>query len=122
MKLKKFNCCICGKEEDPNEWVKDCGETLVKYQMCFTCNHWRKQHELDTTERGEHGYAVVNGGHYVLEKSTPKSCFNGFDGRKFTFELLDGITIECDNVWYQGDITEAHPHWRELMKDNAVIK
>lgn len=28
MKLKKFNCCICGKEEDPNEWIKDCGEKL----------------------------------------------------------------------------------------------
>ena len=122
MKKEKFTCCICGKQEDPNNWADDCSKKLVKHQMCFKYNHWRMQHELDHTERGEHGWAVVNGGHYVLEKSAPNSYFKGFEGHKFKFEFLDGTVVECDNVWFQGQIDDAHPHWRELMKDNAVIR
>ena len=122
MKKEKFTCCICGKQEDPTHWVDECGNELMKHQMCFECNHWRKQHELDITERGEHGYAIVNGGHYVLEKSAPNNYFKGFGGHKFKFEFLDGTTVECDNVWFQGKVTKAHPHWREVMKDNAVIR
>lgn len=121
MELKKFNCCICGKGENPNEWVKDCSEELVKYQMCFECNYWRTQHELDNTERGEHGYAIVDGGHYTLHPHT-ESYFKGFGGHKFKFEFFDGTIVECDNVWFQGDLNrEAHPHWREVMPDNAKI-
>ena len=122
MKKEKFICCICGKQESPTHWVDECGNELMEHQMCFECNHWRKQHELDITERGEHGYAIVNGGHYVLEKSAPNNYFKGFGGHKFKFEFLDGTTVECDNVWFQGEVTKAHPHWREVMKDNAVIR
>ena len=119
MELKKFNCCICGKEEDPDKWLKDFSEKLVKHQMCFNCNHWREQYELDHTIRGKHNYAIIDGTHYVLEPHTD-SGFRGFGGRKFVFEFNDGTVKECDNVWCQGDITE--PHWRELMPDNAVIR
>ena len=121
MKMKKFTCCICGKQEDPNNWVEDCGKKLVKHQMCFECNHWREQHELDHTVRGEHGYAIVNGCHYVLAPHSD-SVFQGFGGSEVEVEFFDGTTVKCDNLWHQGDITEAHPHWRELMKDNAVIR
>lgn len=121
MKLKKFNCCICGKEENSTNWVQDCGEKLMKHKMCFECNHWREQHELDITERGNYGYAIVDGGHYTLNPHTD-SYFKGFGGRKFKFEFLDGTIVECDNVWFQGDLNrEAHSHWREVMPDNAKI-
>lgn len=120
MKLKKFNCCICGKEENPANWVKDCGEELTKHQMCFTCNHWRSQHEADLNERGEYNYAIVDGGHYVLCPPT-KSYFKGFGGKRFCFKFSDGTIKECNNVWFQGNIKEAHPHWLEVMPDNAVI-
>lgn len=121
MKLEKFTCCICGKEEDPTHWVQDCGEKLIKHQMCFECNHWREQHELDITERGEHGYAIVDGGHYTLHSHT-NGYFKGFGGHRFKFEFNDGAVVECDNVWFQGDLNrEAHPHWREVMPDNARI-
>ena len=89
--------------------------------MCFKCNFWRKQPGLDHTVRGEHNYAIVNGIHYVLAPHT-NSYFKGFGGHQFTFEFNDGTIKECDNVWCQGDVTEEHPHWRELMPDNAVIK
>ncbi len=118
MKLKKFNCCICGKEEDPNEWGKDCSEKLVKHQMCFTCNHWREQHELDLNERDEHNYAIVDGHHYVLAPHKDKG-FKGFDSRMVTMRFKDGTVKQCDNLWHQGEI--HNPYWRKLMLDNAEI-
>jgi hypothetical protein len=120
MKETEITCCICGKKENPNNWVKEYAEKLMKHQMCFECNHWRLQHEADIKERGEHGYAIVGGGHYTLHPHTD-GYFKGFGGRKFKFEFFDGHIEECDNVWFQGDITEAHPHWREVMPDNAKI-
>lgn len=120
MKQEKFICCICGKEENPTNWVQDCGEKLMKHKMCFECNHWRGQHEADLNERGKHNYAIVNGIHYVLAPHTD-GYFKGFGGHKFKFEFLDGTIKECDNVWCQGDIKEAHPHWLEVMPDNAKI-
>ncbi len=120
MKKNEFTCCICGKKENPEHWCDDCAKSLVKHQMCFKCNHWRLQHEADIKERGEHGYAIVNGYHYVLAPHTD-SFFKGFGGCKFKFEFLDGTIKECDNVWCQGDIKEAHPHWLEVMPDNAKI-
>lgn len=120
MKLKKFNCCICGKEEDPNEWVEDYARELVKHQMCSNCNHWRNRHDADINKRGKYGYAIVGGTHYTLRPHTD-SYYRGHGGRKFKFQFTDGHVAECDNVWCQGDTTESHPHWRELMPDNAVI-
>ena len=112
-------CKICGKLEN-NEWVEECAKELEAHQMCFECNHWREQHELDITVRGDHKYAVVNGEHYVLAPHT-NSYFKGFGGKKFTFKFNDGATVQCDNVLYQGDVKRAHPHWREVLQDNAKI-
>ena len=120
MKKNEFTCCICGKKENPENWCDDCAKSLVKHQMCFECNHWRLQHEADIKERGEHGYAIVNGGHYVLAPHTD-SYFKGFGGHRFKFEFKDGTIVECDNVWFQGNINEAHHHWLEVMPDNARI-
>lgn len=119
MKIKKFNCCVCGKEESTEDWVSNMASELEKYQMCFECNHWRKQHELDT-KNGDYTYAVVGGGHYRLCPPTD-SYFKGFGDHLFTFRFKDGTIRKCNNVWFQGDITEAHPHWREVMPDNAEI-
>ena len=118
MKLKKFNCCICGKEEDPNKWDKDCGETLVKVQMCFTCNHWRQQYQADLEERGKYNWAVVNGHHYTLAPHRDMGP-KGFSGRMVTVRFKDGTVKQCDNLWHQGEI--SNPYWRKLMPDNAEI-
>lgn len=121
MKLQKFNCCICGKEEDRGRWIDSCSKELFKHQMCFTCNHWRTQHEQDLKD-GPHSYAIVNGTHYRLMPHTD-SFFKGFGGHKFVFEFFDGTIVECDNVWCQGRLTDedTHAHWREIMPDNAKI-
>lgn len=116
----KIKCSICGKEQSTDIYYKDFAQQLENLQLCFTCNFWKEQHELDLTERGEHNYAIVNGEHYVLAPPT-NSPFKGFGGHLFTFKFFDGTTKQCNNVWFQGRITDAHPHWRELMPDNAEI-
>ena len=114
-----MKCSICGKEEDISHWNDETQRELTRHQMCFQCNHWRNQMEEDKV-RGEHNYAIVNGGHYVLMPQT-NSPFQGFGGHLFKFKFKDGTVKECNNVWYQGNIREAHPYWEKMMSDNATI-
>lgn len=114
--MSKFICKICGVEEDTERWIN--GKELEAHQMCITCNHWREQVELDKNERGEHGYAIFEGIHYVLSPHTDAQVFRGFGGRKFTMKFNDGHETVCDNVWCQGVIPEGY--WREQMPDNIV--
>ena len=118
-----MKCKICGAEIPENEFTKQKTDELVEHQMCFTCNHWRINHEEDINNCDPHEYAIVDGGHYRLLPSDPNQdgWFKGFGGHRFHFKFNDGTEVECDNVWFQGDITEAHPYWRDLMPDNAVI-
>ena len=118
--MAKLKCSICGKELDTDELIDKCSKELEHHKLCFICNFWRAQHEADINVRGEHGYAIVNGEHYVLLPHTD-GYFKGFGGRVFKFLFFDGTIVECDNVWYQGNINDAHPHWREIMPDNAKI-
>ena len=72
-------CKICGQYEENTDWIKSCKTELEEHQMCFTCNHWRQQHEWDK-ERGEHNWCVVDGHHYVLEEPAPEEspCLNPY--------------------------------------------
>ena len=108
-------CKICGHQTDDSHLSN--GPILKKYELCFDCNFWREQFEEDK-KRGEHNWAIVNGEHYVLCPPT-NSYFKGFGGRLFRFKFNDGTYKECNNVWYQGDLKEAHPHW--MRPDNATI-
>ena len=114
--MSKIICKICGAEEESNSWIPNTKEKVEKEQMCFSCLHWAKQHHLDLTERGEHGWAVINGKHYILG---PHMDFwpRGFGGAKVKIKFFDGYETECDNLWCQGDIPSGH--WRDLMPDNA---
>lgn len=110
-------CKICGEVEKNDLWGDELKNSLEKEQLCFTCNHWKRQHELDK-ERGEHNWAVVNGNHYVLLPHTD-SGFRGFDGHMVSVKFYDGTVKKCDNLWHQGEIN--HPYWKEIMPDNAEI-
>jgi len=115
-------CKICGKTTDVDQYVEDTKKELVDNQLCFKCNHWRMNHELDLDPkvRGEHKWAVINGHHYVIAPPANSNVmFAGFGGSKFKIKFQDGTIVETSNLWHQGDIKEAHPHWRELMPDNA---
>ena len=112
----KIKCRICGSEEDLSKWIN--ADVLEHNRLCQHCNHWHEQREMDITVRGKHGYAIINGGHYVLCEST-NSRFKGFGGRLFRIQFNDGHIAECDNLWFQGYIPEGY--WRELMPDNAIF-
>ena len=115
--MSKFVCKICGRQEDTERWIN--GEELEQHKMCTSCNHWREQDVLDHTERGEHGFAIINGVHYVLCPHTDAEVFRGFGGRKFQIKFNDGYETMCDNLWCQGDIPDGY--WRDKMPDNAIF-
>lgn len=112
-------CKICGQYEANTDWIESCKTELEKHQMCFTCNHWRKQHGADLNKRGEHNWAIVDGHHYVLAPHKDTG-FRGFDGHMVTVRFNDGTVKQCDNLWHQGEI--HNPYWRKLMPDNAKIE
>lgn len=112
-------CKICGQYEENTDWNDEYTKMLDEQQLCFTCNHWRQQHEWDK-ERGEHNWAVVEGHHYVLEEAAPEeSPFKGFGGHKVIVKFFDGTVKECSNLWHQGEI--HNPYWKNLMPNNAEI-
>lgn len=115
--MSKIICKICGAEEESNRWIPKTKEEVEKEQMCFSCLHWARQHRLDLTERGEHGWAVINGVHYVLCPHTDLNWPRGMGGVKKRIRFFDGYETICDNLWCQGDIPSGH--WRDLMPDNA---
>ena len=114
-----FTCKICGESVDSEHYIPETEKKLVENQICTTCLHWKEQHELDQTERGEHNFAIINGTHYVLCLHTDAQVFRGYGGRRFTIKFHDGHVATCDNLWCQGDIDIDH--WRNLMPDNAVF-
>ena len=115
--MSKIICKICGAEEESEKWIPQTKESVEKEQMCFRCLHWAEQHRLDLTERGEHGWAVINGIHYVLCPHTDLNWPRGMGGAKMRIRFFDGYETICDNLWCQGEIPSGH--WRGLMPDNA---
>ena len=120
---KTIKCRICGKIEFLDHWDKKTQRQLWWHRVCFTCNHWRIQHKLDRRKRGKYGYAVVDGTHYTLGPTPPKDVRwpVGHGGSLFKFRFNDGTVRECQNVWCQGDLKNAHPYWRQVIRDNATI-
>lgn len=115
--MAKVICGICGAEEDTERWIPSVGKKIQSYGICQRCLFWREQTTLDDTERGLHGWAVINGTHYVLGKHIDAVAFKGYGGCNFHIRFKDGFETECDNLWCQGDIPEGY--WRDLLPDNA---
>ena len=63
-----FTCKICGESVDSEHYIPETEKKLVENQICTTCLHWKEQHELDQTERGEHNFAIINGLTICLER------------------------------------------------------
>ena len=115
--MSKIICKICGAEEESEKWIPYTKEKIEEKQMCFNCLHWAEQYYLDCTDRGEHGYAIINGIHYVLRPHTDINWMRGMCGDKMRIRFFDGYETICDNLWCQGEIPSGH--WRDLMPDNA---
>ncbi len=110
-------CKICGNAEDTSKYIPPCAKDLEANNLCFTCNHWKTQHELDMSVRKDHKYAIIKGMHYVLCSHTDNNWPRGMGGKKYKIKFNDGFVAECDNLWCQGDIPNGY--WREIMPDNA---
>lgn len=115
--MSKIICNICGREEDPERWIPETAQKIKNLGICFECLHWRTQTTLDDTERGLHGWAVINGMHYVLAPHTDVNWPRGMGGAKMKIRFFDGYETECDNLWCQGEVPEGY--WRDLLPDNA---
>lgn len=108
-----IHCKICNKEEDPENWIN--GDSMAEHQLCFDCEFWRMQHQLDE-QRGEHNWAVIDGHHYVIEPDNPNSYFKGFGGAEFHIQWDDGTIKTTKNLWHQGEIPEK---WKDTFPNNA---
>ena len=88
--MAKIICNICGREEDPERWIPETAQKIQNLGICFECLHWRTQTTLDDTERGLHGWAVINGTHYVLAPHTDVNWPRGMGGVKKKIRFFDG--------------------------------
>ena len=108
-----IHCKICNKEEDPENWIN--GDSMIEHQLCFDCEFWRMQHQLDVEQRGEHNWAVIDGCHYVIDPDTD-SYFQGFGGHEFQIQWDDGTIKTTKNLWHQGEIPKE---WKSVFPNNA---
>ena len=115
--MSKVICKICGTEEESEKWISYTKEKIEEKQMCFNCLHWLEQYYLDCTEREKHGYAIINGIHYVLCPHTDINWPRGMGGVKKRIRFFDGYETICNNIWCQGEVPSGH--WKVLMPDNA---
>lgn len=109
----KHICKICGKEEDPSNWINE--SEMREHKMCFNCNFWRDMLEKDS-KRSSHTWCMIDGTHYVIEPDEPNSVFQGFGGAEFHIHFKDGYKVVTHNLWCQG---EPNEHWRPKFPDNA---
>lgn len=109
-----IHCKICNKEEYPENWTN--GDSMIEHQLCFDCEFWRMQHQLDVEQRGEHNWAVIDGHHYVIEPDNPNSYFQGFGGAEFQIQWDDSTIKTTKNLWHQGEIPEK---WKDTFPNNA---
>ena len=82
-----IRCKICNKEEHPENWIN--GDSMIEHQLCFNCEFWRMQHQLDVKQRGEHNWCIIDGHHYVIESDDsiePNNPFRGFGGAEFQIQ------------------------------------
>ena len=100
----------------------ECYRDYDNKDICFECNFWLEH--FDNDNNPEDKFLVpfrYKHKHYIADINTEhkKDYFKGFGGAKTRITFNDGKVIECDNVWFQGDIPKRF--WK-LMPDNATLE
>ena len=111
-----ITCKICGTVEE-KRFVEEVQRVMEKEELCFTCNFWREQMELD--KKSPNDYVIVDNVHYRIGPEGYDGYFRGYSGRKFIIKFNDGRERVTTNLWCQGDIPDGY--WRDLMPDNAIF-
>jgi hypothetical protein len=111
-----FLCKICGKADNPNNWIGGLPEGL-----CFYCAFWTEK--LEEYNKGAASKVVVIAGHmyYIGEEKyvgdTAYPTWRGFGGRRFKIHRFDtDETIETTNLWHNGVIPDR---FRDQLPDTA---
>lgn len=107
---KIIKCCEC-KQDEKISWNHETNEELIKYNLCFTCNFWRRKVDIAHFD----SVARINGTHYRIVNYNENSE-GGFGGRHFKIAFDDGRVVETTNLWCQGEIPEI---WKARLPDNA---
>lgn len=116
--MSEIKCRICGSVEDPDRYQSEVCKELHKNNVCMSCFHWSEQHRLDREVRGIHGWAVIEGTHYVISPDDSNAYFKGHGGTEFKIRFFDGTEIITHNLWCQGDIPES---WKDKFPNNATF-
>ena len=112
--MKHFTCKVCGSLEDSTRWIN--GNTLVKKQLCQTCNFWDEI--VPSYNKGQH-FVDQNNGCYFIGNENSKDYFRGFGGAKTTITFNDGRIVKSTNLWFRGDVPQ---HFRSLLPINAKLE
>lgn len=127
--IKKCKCCgqfmseRHGGQYVNGKFIKE-PKTFVSWdnpEECFTCNFWKGHIEHDRNPSEFQIPFVYKHKHYIADM-TPNIKHNhckGFGGAKTRISFNDGRVIECDNVWFQGEIPQRF--WK-FMPDNAKLE
>lgn len=112
LQIPKEPCKFCGEKYFSTDFG-EIGDELKEKNICFTCNHWDSNNNMEGLQR-----IIVKGSKYsVGPELPPHQRFAGHGGRLFKIKFLDtGEVIETRNLWCQGEISKA---WLEKMPDNA---
>lgn len=111
-----MRCKVCGKEENPNNYVNSWKEQLLHHKMCHSCNFWRNRLEEDSN-LPPHTAVMIDGTHYII--GPDDDYFRGFGGSKFQIKFNDGTRIVSTNLWCQG---KPSPEWTAKFPNNAVFE
>ena len=96
----------------------DCNELkiMIDEKVCFKCAFW-----LDKIKNPSSNRIIIHNNHYMnsgrVDKKTARG-FIGFGGRDFKIKMDDGIIIETNNLWHQGEIPLR---FRDQLPDNAIF-
>lgn len=91
-----YDCVSCGAPAKTN--YAHC-ERMKEDHLCFNCDFWKNEVNLDKCVR-------IEGRSYQIGPEHPKGYqgFLGFGGREFHIEFDDGRCVISHNLWTQGEI------------------
>jgi hypothetical protein len=105
-------CIECGSVVQSN-YLEPSGSEIKKYNICFSCNHWRQKVERYSNK----DQVVIDGDCYYIKPNKDPDCgFSGFGGQLFHIKKDNGEIIHTNNMWHNGEIPS---HFRDRLKDNA---
>jgi len=94
-------CEICGTSfKGPRRIAPfDC---LCSSHDCFEIKFW----QLIIDEKDKH--IIIDGECYAVgPEDSPRGCFRGFDGRRFTIRMFaTGEVVTTTNLWHQGRVPD----------------